>query len=299
MKIVIEASPQELLELGVSTDAEMRTKVLRSITQQAAHDVANPAPAGGQGAQDDYRKWYEEAMAASNEAGYAGMDAASTINALSDELRVVSQELAHAKEQGSAPMRTDAEIVEQTEKLAAKLMSWRWGQQPEVAGMEFRNSENTKAQGCWTAACKIQELITGADVENAVAEVDGVDPEFLDQVGVTVGDAHAPDDSDPVVEQAHPEPSQPVEHENQVGAHAMPRVTMGVRRMAARTPRTPGAGAQAQAESRQAPSAPHRANAQPQDDAKPVASASIRAAASTPPTTAAASGPVRRRMIGG
>lgn len=150
MKIVIEASPQELLELGVSTDAEMRTKVLRSITQQAAHDVANPAPAGGQGAQDDYRKLYEEAMAASSEAGYAGMDAATVINVMADELRVVSDELARAKQQAPASTRTDAEIVEQTEELAAKLMSWRWGQQPEFAGMEFRNSDNTKAQGCWT-----------------------------------------------------------------------------------------------------------------------------------------------------
>lgn len=291
MKIVIEASPQELLELGVSTDAEMRTKVLRSITQQAAHDVANPAPAGGQGAQDDYRKWYEEAMAASNEAGYAGMDAASTINALSDELRVVSDELARAKQQGAASTRTDAEIVEQTEELAAKLMSWRWGQQPEFAGMEFRNSDNTKAQGCWTAACKIQELITGTDVENAVAEVDGVNPDFDqdDDAAHDDGQAQAHVAEHAVAAQevaSHEAPKAAPTHE-QVQAAGAPRVSAGGRRIA--TVRQVGSS----------DAAANTVSAKP-EVAVPAAPASSAPAPTAPVSRpVAGAGPVRRRVVGG
>lgn len=72
--------------------------------------------------------------------------------------------------------RTELEIVEQTEELAAFLMDWRWGQAPESPSVKFRSTENVKAQKCWAAACHIQEMITATDVENAVAEVDD-DPE--------------------------------------------------------------------------------------------------------------------------
>ena len=73
---------------------------------------------------------------------------------------------------GEVMSRTESEIVDQTEQLAAFLMAWRWGQEPEDAGLTFRNSENTKAQGCWQIACQIQDMLTSTDVENAVANVD-------------------------------------------------------------------------------------------------------------------------------
>ena len=70
------------------------------------------------------------------------------------------------------PLRTDAEIVEQTEALAKYLLDWKWGQEPEFPDLQMRHSTNHKAQVCWKAACEIQELITDTDVENAVSEVD-------------------------------------------------------------------------------------------------------------------------------
>lgn len=68
--------------------------------------------------------------------------------------------------------RTDAEIVEQTEILARYLLSWKWGLHPESPDAQLRNSQNTKAQKAWNAACEIQDLLTATDVENAVAEVE-------------------------------------------------------------------------------------------------------------------------------
>lgn len=278
MKIVIEASPQELLELGVSSDAEMRTKVLRSITQQAAHDVANPEPAGGQLAQDDYRKWYEEAMAACNEAGYAGIDVATVVRVLAHELRVAKQ--------AQTSMRTDEEIVEQTEKLAAKLMSWRWGQEAEGKDFEYRYSGNARAQGCWAAACKIQEMITGTDVQNAVDEVDGVDPE-LDPEQEQEDDApqaEAQAQADVVEKQA----SAAVAAPEQVQAQAAPRVSVGLRRVASvRKPLEVEAAAN---------TTTMRAKPEAAVSAAPVASAP---APTAPVTRAAGAGPVRRRVVGG
>ena len=71
----------------------------------------------------------------------------------------------------SAP-RTDAEIVAQTEELAARLNSWRWGGKL-TDGATYRNSQATKARACWGMACLIQELLTDTDPENSVAEIDG------------------------------------------------------------------------------------------------------------------------------
>lgn len=68
--------------------------------------------------------------------------------------------------------RTDQQIVNQTEDLAAWLMSWHRGQEPESPGFKFRDTKNTKAQGCWDAACHIQEMLTATDANNAADMVD-------------------------------------------------------------------------------------------------------------------------------
>lgn len=67
--------------------------------------------------------------------------------------------------------RTDAQIVAQTEELAAELDRWRWGGVFE--GITYRNNNATRARHCWEMACKAQEILTNTDPENAVAEVDG------------------------------------------------------------------------------------------------------------------------------
>lgn len=68
--------------------------------------------------------------------------------------------------------RTEEEIVQQTEKLAKFLLSWRFGQVTDNPNYMMRHSPNPRVQECWAAACKIQEELTATDVENAVAEVD-------------------------------------------------------------------------------------------------------------------------------
>lgn len=68
--------------------------------------------------------------------------------------------------------RSEQEIVDQTEGLAKFLLSWKWGQEPESPSITMRDTINTKARICWQAACHIQDLLTGTDVENAVAEAD-------------------------------------------------------------------------------------------------------------------------------
>lgn len=70
------------------------------------------------------------------------------------------------------PIRSDAQIVEETERLARSLLSWRWGAMPEDSGAQMRHSGNTKAQNCWGVACRIQAMLTQTDVENAVEAVD-------------------------------------------------------------------------------------------------------------------------------
>ena len=67
--------------------------------------------------------------------------------------------------------RTDTQIVQQTEKLAAALNDWRWG--GLLTSGTYRASENTKAKWCWQMACKAQEILTATDPQNAVAELDG------------------------------------------------------------------------------------------------------------------------------
>ena len=68
-------------------------------------------------------------------------------------------------------MRTDQDIVDRTEALAAALNDWRWGGKLESG--TYRDSGNVKAQWCWQMACRAQEILTDTDPENAVAELDG------------------------------------------------------------------------------------------------------------------------------
>jgi hypothetical protein len=70
--------------------------------------------------------------------------------------------------------RSDEEIVKRTEEAAHFLASWRWGLEPERSDQTMRSSGNPKAQECWAAACRLQEIITDSDAENAAQVVDDV-----------------------------------------------------------------------------------------------------------------------------
>ena len=78
-------------------------------------------------------------------------------------------------EQAERQLRTDAQIVAQTEELAAELDRWRWGGVFE--DVTYRSNNATRARHCWEMACKAQEILTDTDPENAVAEVDGAQGE--------------------------------------------------------------------------------------------------------------------------
>lgn len=71
-------------------------------------------------------------------------------------------------------MRTDQEIVDQTEELALNFMRYFYDEVPigSEEPLTFRDSKNTRAQRCWSAACFAQELLTQTDVSNAVAELE-------------------------------------------------------------------------------------------------------------------------------
>lgn len=98
--------------------------------------------------------------------------------------------------------RSDALIVEQTERIAAILAEAFFGSELPP-GANFRDSENLKAQACWRVAADIQEELTGTDVENALAELeDEQQPapdvaalvEALEEGLRAIGDHHAPGD---------------------------------------------------------------------------------------------------------
>lgn len=169
MKLVIEATPHELLEMGVRTAEELHSKILKSVTSQGLPAVVEVPPS------NEFKKLYEEAMDASNEAGYAGLDAASTIRALAADLKALNAKLGEV-----GVSRTDAEVVAQTEELAKMLLSWRWGTVPDDPNVQLRHTANPKGQQSWQAACEIQDLLSGTDVHSAVAEVDGDDAADID-----------------------------------------------------------------------------------------------------------------------
>lgn len=75
--------------------------------------------------------------------------------------------------------RSDQEIVDQTEMLARFLMSEI--HHCEVrAGYLLRNSNHPRSRDSWELACKIQELLTNTDVQNALAEIEDEVSEKVD-----------------------------------------------------------------------------------------------------------------------
>lgn len=159
MKIVIEATTQEIRELGIIQTHGLRGQLSPDLAQTTRPDDL-PDPH-----KTEHQRIHDEAVVACAEAGCAGMDPAATI-------RHLCEQLTQAKSAPTEPLRSDDEIVAQTEELAAMLLAWRWEQQPESPDTQFRHSLNARAQNCWSAACRIQDMLTGTDAENAADVVD-------------------------------------------------------------------------------------------------------------------------------
>lgn len=75
----------------------------------------------------------------------------------------------------SGPVRSEQQIVDETEKLAAMLMSWAHMRETssDGGGYTYRDATDPRGKSCWLMACQIQEFLTQTDPENAVAEIDG------------------------------------------------------------------------------------------------------------------------------
>ncbi len=81
--------------------------------------------------------------------------------------------------------RTDRQIVDQTEELAVRLLSWFYDHDPDPNTL-MRESSHPFAERCWAAACHIQEMLTATDPENSVVELDVcTTPQKQDWVGLT------------------------------------------------------------------------------------------------------------------
>lgn len=76
--------------------------------------------------------------------------------------------------------RSDQEIVDQTEELARMLGSWAHNRAP-APGVLMRDTLDPRGQSCWQMACKIQDLLTGTDVGNALAELEAAADDEVDQ----------------------------------------------------------------------------------------------------------------------
>lgn len=68
-------------------------------------------------------------------------------------------------------MRTDEEIVEQTNKLALLLVNQAGYNVPE--GHKFYESEDPRSISAWKRACEIQGLLTATNPEDALSNIDG------------------------------------------------------------------------------------------------------------------------------
>lgn len=101
--------------------------------------------------------------------GFIRMPDADTPDSAHQTPGLIRAALAAAEAQPA--WRTDAQIVEQTEELAAALNDWRFGGQ--LTSGNYRDSINAKAHWCWLMACKAQEILTATDPANAAAELDG------------------------------------------------------------------------------------------------------------------------------
>lgn len=78
-------------------------------------------------------------------------------------------------------VRSEQEIVDQTEELAAMLMSWSFNHEAADPSTKMRESNHPFAERSWEMACRVQEFLTATDPENAVAELDGREDEAPQQ----------------------------------------------------------------------------------------------------------------------
>ena len=68
-------------------------------------------------------------------------------------------------------MRTDMEIVKQTNLLAKKICEAVKGYDAEKLPHKMYQSSNKIAQDCWRAACIAQMMLTETDPEDALSEM--------------------------------------------------------------------------------------------------------------------------------
>lgn len=90
-----------------------------------------------------------------------------------------------AKSAAPAATRSDAQIVEQTERIAGMVASAFHGSKLTTGA--YREASNPKAQKCWSVACSIQEALTNTDPMNAVAELEDAAPMPATQAPAAVG----------------------------------------------------------------------------------------------------------------
>lgn len=86
----------------------------------------------------------------------------------SDGLYVLHSDVVDAVANATAPGRTDAQVVEQTEMLAASLARFDGFHNKGC----FRNSTNPRVLQYWHRACIAQEILTRTDPNDAVTSID-------------------------------------------------------------------------------------------------------------------------------
>lgn len=69
-------------------------------------------------------------------------------------------------------MRSDLEILEQTNELARQIYRLHDRGGSVEKGYRFDKSEHPQEAQCWQMACVAQELLTDADVENAIENLE-------------------------------------------------------------------------------------------------------------------------------
>lgn len=68
--------------------------------------------------------------------------------------------------------RTDRQIVDQTEELAALFMLEIYNRESATGATRYRDCTDPRGKHCWQLACRVQEMLTATDPENSVEEVD-------------------------------------------------------------------------------------------------------------------------------
>jgi len=68
--------------------------------------------------------------------------------------------------------RTDRQIVDQTEDLAAIFMLEIYSRESATGATRYRDQTDPRGKHCWQLACRVQEMLTATDPENSVEEVD-------------------------------------------------------------------------------------------------------------------------------